>query len=379
MSLHQYPSEHSLLLSERSGSLERRDSGISVRRTCSRKLVRPCELLKPLSRRKYPALTEEEEQISVPLQCLCLAIFDAVLVHMVLTLSPDGHWHSIKRAIVDSTMSHTYPNHLKILRGPLADVDVICLQATTKPFREIVHNVLRSKYHIVGDQSSGDASIIMLSKDKFPDGCKEVLTNDVLDELEAGVPVSPDSQELIVCSAEDSDGRPFILGSFQGASNGSTTKAIVKAFSDAAEGLADHTMVFGLDANTSLKNCTGILGVIDFLKHCGELGLRTCFPDGSDISECCTTRKARTYIQPQLNKAVRSDAKSTRGEANPRDHVLFQRAKFDVIKCYRDNTGKREYIEDQFCPTMHFPSDHGVVSVVLAPSVPTVPFPKGGG
>ena len=40
-------------------------------------------LLKQIPRAKYPAVTEKEEALSVPLQILCLAVFDAILVHML--------------------------------------------------------------------------------------------------------------------------------------------------------------------------------------------------------------------------------------------------------------------------------------------------------
>ena len=51
---------------------------------------RPCELISKIPRAKYPALSEEEEAMSVPLQALCLAIWDAVMLHVVCTLSPGG-------------------------------------------------------------------------------------------------------------------------------------------------------------------------------------------------------------------------------------------------------------------------------------------------
>ena len=53
---------------------------------------KPCALLPKIKRDKYPAVTEEEEAISIPLQALCIGIFDAILVHMLNTLSPTGGW-----------------------------------------------------------------------------------------------------------------------------------------------------------------------------------------------------------------------------------------------------------------------------------------------
>ena len=46
------------------------------------------ELLVPIKRSKYPALTEAEETISIPLQTMCGAIFDAILVQIVMVRLP---------------------------------------------------------------------------------------------------------------------------------------------------------------------------------------------------------------------------------------------------------------------------------------------------
>ena len=46
-------------------------------------------LLDPISARKYPALTAEEERISIPLQMLCLAIFDAILLHILSSVGKE--------------------------------------------------------------------------------------------------------------------------------------------------------------------------------------------------------------------------------------------------------------------------------------------------
>ena len=45
----------------------------------------PYQMLKPISRAKYPKLEEDEEKVSLPLQTMCGAIFDGILVHMMNT------------------------------------------------------------------------------------------------------------------------------------------------------------------------------------------------------------------------------------------------------------------------------------------------------
>ena len=44
-----------------------------------------------------------------------------------------------------------------------------------------------------------------------------------------------------------------------------------------------------------------------------------------------TTFNARTYLQPQLQKAAKSDEKVTKGDKNPKDFILFPKGGFDVV------------------------------------------------
>jgi hypothetical protein len=40
------------------------------------------QMLQKIKKVKYPEITEQEEEDSLPLQTMCGAIFDAILVHM---------------------------------------------------------------------------------------------------------------------------------------------------------------------------------------------------------------------------------------------------------------------------------------------------------
>ena len=60
-----------------------------------------CRLLSPLPRDKYPALTPEETAHSVALQLLCLALLDAILVHIANAAGPET-WQSVRRALADA-------------------------------------------------------------------------------------------------------------------------------------------------------------------------------------------------------------------------------------------------------------------------------------
>lgn len=58
-------------------------------------------MLDPISAIKYPALTADEELISIPLQVLCLAIFDAILVHMLNVVSKET-WQGIRTSLAEA-------------------------------------------------------------------------------------------------------------------------------------------------------------------------------------------------------------------------------------------------------------------------------------
>jgi hypothetical protein len=52
-------------------------------------------MLQNIARSKYPAISEKEEKMSIPLQVMALAIFDGVLLHILNMLAP-ATWQPIK-------------------------------------------------------------------------------------------------------------------------------------------------------------------------------------------------------------------------------------------------------------------------------------------
>merc|ERR1712176_1305863 len=88
----------------------------------------PYQMLLPIKKAKYPDITEEEEKVSLPLQTLCGAIFDAILVHMMNTVSKPHIWQSLKRQIVESLNKQKVPKTLSILEKTYNSNDVITLQ-----------------------------------------------------------------------------------------------------------------------------------------------------------------------------------------------------------------------------------------------------------
>jgi hypothetical protein len=157
------------------------------------------------------------------------------------------------------------------------------------------------------------------------------------------------------------------VASFHGDTNGLATKpvteALLKAMND--ENMANHHLIFGLDANTYERATPGKQqDVLEFGEKYVSLGLTSCWGDTPQPSNY-TTYNARTYLQPQLNKACRKEEKREKGDVNPKDFILFKNQDFAVVHTGKDNTGKKAYIEDMAFPTLNFPSDHGILSTVL--------------
>ncbi|EOD34110.1 hypothetical protein EMIHUDRAFT_111338 [Emiliania huxleyi CCMP1516] len=116
-------------------------------------------------------------------------------------------------------------------------------------------------------------------------------------------------------------------------------------------------------------------GVSEFAAEYRQLGLTSCWGDAPDPTNI-TTFNARTYLQPQLNKAVayKDLASPGTGDKNPKDFLLFPRGSFGVESTTKDNTGQKAYVERQPFPTLTFPSDHGVLSSVLKLLPPPSPL-----
>ena len=92
-------------------------------------------VLTPIKRSKYPAISEAEAKISVPLQTLTLAIFDAILVHIVNTLgaAPSSTtpfaWQPLRSQICSALNLRKTARTIEILGSSYnSDADVIFLQ-----------------------------------------------------------------------------------------------------------------------------------------------------------------------------------------------------------------------------------------------------------
>jgi hypothetical protein len=416
-------------------------------KTGETRATKPCHLLRKITRAKYPATTETEERLSLPLQLTCLAVFDAVLVHVVNQLAPVATWHGVKTGLVRALLRDKTARACEILASPevaASSADVVCLQEVSASMVAAfkAHDVLSAKYHVLTPEAMDGArdqnSVVLLAKERFDVDAEEWRGEDTAAAtrlaMEARDALAPgdlfvvrcverlDEDEMDAMDAMDGEGvggarlngrRRFVVASFHGDTNGLMTIPVVDALDklmilkdvdEAAEceggkpwlAPPPPLLIVGLDANTYVDHVPGKrLGVREFSDHIARREMATCW--GVCDPRVHTTFNARTYLQPQLNKAVRmaERASSDMTDKNPKDHILFRDpALFDLnedtagygtgedprkvlyvgqkrgpgFSCRfvsRDNTGRGRFVSDAPFPTMSFPSDHAIVTAEL--------------
>eukprot|EP01031_Cornospumella_fuschlensis_P038453 gene38453-46735_t len=202
--------------------------------------VHPYTLLSPISKAKYPSITTQEAAVSLPLQTLTLAIFDAVLVHMMNTLgggSGGDVWGGIRSTLCTQLNHKKSARTLEILQSKYSDMEVVFLQEVASSFantirRHALGNMYDVHMPVDIDAERDQNSFILLKKGRYVD-VKEV-TKEVIALLPSGngshskVPLA--KGDLLVLLAEDTlDKTSYIFASFHGDTNGLATKPIVSA------------------------------------------------------------------------------------------------------------------------------------------------------
>ena len=142
--------------------------------------------------------------------------------------------------------------------------------------------------------------------------------------FDSSVPVAPG--DLLLLSVDDVQGRSYLLASFHGDTNGLATLPVLAAVHALAQLLPGHRLVFGLDANTYEKGGKKLQGVVEFGQDFVSKGYSSCWGDAPDPTKH-TTYNARTFLQPQLQKAAKSTEKASKGDKNPKDFILFPKAR----------------------------------------------------
>jgi len=334
----------------------------------------PYQMLQGIKKSKYPDITEEEEKMSLPLQTMCGAIFDAILVHMMNTVSTPEVWQPLKQNMVQALNKQKVPHTLNLLNNVYGDSDIITLQEVSGSFIDQANaGPLGLKFWIYApadmDAIRDQNSVIMLNRHTFPKGRSSEITADVSSSFPAGTKVPIAGGDINALTAEDRFGTGYVIASFHGDTNGLATipvnDALVRTITSRSD-LTDRKLIFGLDANTyESATPTKQQDVMEWgVSYVGH-GLTSCWGDVPQKGNY-TTFNARTFLQPQLNKACKSSQKRENGDVNPKDFILFKKSDFTVEETIKDNTGERKYIENMAFPTLQFPSDHGVLSTTLS-------------
>ena len=329
--------------------------------------VEPAGLLSKIKRSKYPAVTPEEEAISIPLQTLAQAIFDATLVHIVNSVSARGKWQVLQQQMCNALNRRKDERTIAILES-YSEATVMFLQEVAASFMsKAEESDLGDRYTVVHsaslDGKRDQNSLLLLHKSFFREATVREHTSAVMGSFQASVPVA--NGDLLVVSVEDVLGRHYLLASFHGDTNGLATLPVLAAVHTLAVSMPQHRLVFGLDANTYELGSASKQGVAEFAADFVSKGYSSCWGDSPDPTSH-TTYNARTFLQAQLQKAARVDEKVSKGDKNPKDFVLFSKSRFSLRSAAKDNTGRRRYVDAMVFPTLDFPSDHGLVSARLS-------------
>ena len=340
----------------------------------------PYEMLQPIMKAKYPDITTQEEADSLPLQTMCGAIFDAILVHMMNSVSPSPReWQDLKQTMVENLNKKKVPRTLEILETQYTHSDIITLQEVSSSFIDQARNSkLGETFHIIApaalDAVRDQNSVICLNKSTFPNGATKEISHMVEQAFPEGVKVPVAKGDILAITTTSKHNIPLVVASFHGDTNGLATKPVLSALIKAMKSdskLTSHRLIFGLDANTYEHAKPGKQqDVLEWGEHYVTKDLTSCWGDIPDPKNY-TTYNARTYLQPQLNKACKSTEKREKGDVNPKDFILFHKKDFGVIQTWKDNTGEKKYIEDMAFPTLNFPSDHGILATIIEPKATT--------
>jgi hypothetical protein len=326
------------------------------------------QLIDPILRSKYPAISIHEQLISTPLQILCLALYDAVLWWIMDTVAKNS-WQSIKHTLCYALIKNKFENTINIIRTCYSSADIIFLQESAAAFVGKLNSELDKLFLVIQpkllDGRRDQNSLILVRRTRFYCSAVEEITDDVLNNL-GGDWVAPG--DLIAVSIQGVCGRKFLLASFHGDSNGLSTQPLMIALNALArDDYRGHVLVCGLDANTDSDKGAAdagprsLHGFNQCIRGCGMISCWGAEPDPALYTTC----NSRTSLQPQLHKAVRMRDRVAKAQRNLKDWIVAFDFQMQPVGTARDNSGRRLFTEDIVFPTLHFPSDHAIVSTRL--------------
>lgn len=212
------------------------DQSITVKRDGTETSTYVYQMISTIQKSKYPSITVEEEAISVPLQTMCMAIFDAILVHMMNTAGPRT-WQPLRSDICQKLNRRKNNRTVEILQNTYGDADVQFLQEVAGNFPAFTEPLSLSRtlfdVHQTAsmDTERDQNSYILLKKGKYSNVVE--ITDKVVEyyaerqqqqinngsKQAATLPVA--NGDLIVLIATDNtDNTKYMFASFHGDTNG---------------------------------------------------------------------------------------------------------------------------------------------------------------
>ena len=159
---------------------------------------------------RYPKISAFEEAISVALQALSLALFDAALVHLLNSVRAD--WQQVQRQVCRAVLATRQDAGLRILNGSYASADAIFLQETAPAFparlASSASTLARTHLALVPPPVPGRAEVqtaaLLLRRGAFVVETVRDHTSTVLAALPSGL---LDPGDLLVAEASGIDGQ----------------------------------------------------------------------------------------------------------------------------------------------------------------------------
>ena len=347
------------------------------------------EMLMPIKKAKYPAVSEEEEALGVGLQIFFLAAFDAALVR-VATLAAGSFevWQNIRAELYENLVKYKTSRTLDVVATCLlrnthdSDAMRVCfLQEVGSAFADALRarEDISAAYDVCCpsdmDPKRDQNSIVLISK-SFTNGnaTPREVTSDVLRLMGDGAASISKGDFCAFVATDGTCGDNYVFASFHGDTDGLQTKRITSAM-DAYCADADNAVdacVFGMDANTHSFHKDGKKqGVVDFIDYLkASTSFQSCWTLANfDVERAHTTFSARTFLQAQLNKAVPlADAEThILTDRHPKDHILIRTSTPIAVRALErinsvDFTSfTTSYDAGSMFPNARFPSDHAAV------------------
>lgn len=179
-------------------------------------------MLKKIKRAKYKEVTETEERISLPLQTMCGAIFDAILFYIVTSAS-GGKWQDLRHEMCKALNLKKTDTILSILKNTYGDSDAIFLQEVASQFiSQIERDPAFKDFSVISPRKLGardQNSVILLNRGLFEPRSVE----EVSDKVEAnfgGASVPVAAGDILAIKVKDRHEQNFFFASFHGDTNG---------------------------------------------------------------------------------------------------------------------------------------------------------------